>query len=74
MTEYQVIQCILQRKLGQNESLVEQMEKSNKTNAAIVMGDVIGILQTQPKNTETKDINICYSSNQNLINVRPKKH
>ncbi len=54
------------------ESLVEQMEKSNKTNAAIVMGDVIGILQIQPNNTE--DINICYSSNQNLINVRPKKH
>ncbi len=50
------------------------MEKSNKTNAAIVMGDVIGILQIQPKKNETKDINICYSSNQNLINVRPEKH
>ncbi|XP_016144900.1 adhesion G-protein coupled receptor G2-like [Sinocyclocheilus grahami] len=51
------------------ESLVELMEKSNKSNAAIVMGDVIGVLQRQPKNTETKDINICYSSSQNMINV-----
>ncbi|XP_016104510.1 adhesion G-protein coupled receptor G2-like [Sinocyclocheilus grahami] len=55
--------------LDKVESLVEQMEKSNKTNAAIVMGDVIGVLQRQPKNTATKDINICYSSSQNMINV-----
>ncbi|XP_059411385.1 mucin-2-like [Carassius carassius] len=51
------------------ESLVEQMEKRNKTNAAIFMGDVIGVLQRQPKNTATKNISICYSSSQNLINV-----
>uniref|UniRef100_A0A8C1ZLB2 Uncharacterized protein n=1 Tax=Cyprinus carpio TaxID=7962 RepID=A0A8C1ZLB2_CYPCA len=57
------------KNLEKLESLVEQMEKSNKTNAAIVMGDVIGVLQRQPKNTATKDINICYSSSQNLINV-----
>ncbi|XP_016323059.1 adhesion G-protein coupled receptor G2-like [Sinocyclocheilus anshuiensis] len=51
------------------ESLVELMEKSNKSNAAIVMGDVIGVLQRQPKDKPTKDINICYSSSQNMINV-----
>ncbi|XP_052437394.1 adhesion G-protein coupled receptor G1-like isoform X1 [Carassius gibelio] len=51
------------------ESLVEVMEKNNKTNAAIVMGDVIGVLQRQPRDKPTKDINICYSSNQNMINV-----
>ncbi|XP_067310870.1 adhesion G-protein coupled receptor G2-like [Pseudorasbora parva] len=50
-------------------SLVEQMEKNNKSNAAIVMGDVIGVLQRQAKNTESKDIQICYSPNQNMINV-----
>ncbi|KAL0169074.1 hypothetical protein M9458_033670, partial [Cirrhinus mrigala] len=54
--------------LNKVESLVEQLEKSNKTNAAIVMGDVIGVLQIQPKNKPTKDINICYSSSQNMIN------
>ncbi|XP_050989316.1 adhesion G-protein coupled receptor G2-like isoform X4 [Labeo rohita] len=59
--------------LEKMESLVEQMEKGNKTNAAIVMGDVIGVLQTQPKNKPTKDINICYSSHQNMINVVENK-
>ncbi|XP_048048076.1 uncharacterized protein LOC125269243 [Megalobrama amblycephala] len=54
------------------DSLVEQMEKSNKSNAAIVMGDIIGVLQRQAKNTESKDIKICYSSNQNMINVVDK--
>lgn len=56
------------------DSLVEEMEKSNKSNAAIVMGDIIGVLQRQAKNTESKDIQICYSSNQNMMNVRPEKH
>uniref|UniRef100_A0A8C2DDH9 Adhesion G-protein coupled receptor G2-like n=1 Tax=Cyprinus carpio TaxID=7962 RepID=A0A8C2DDH9_CYPCA len=55
--------------LDKVESLVEQMEKSNKTNAAIVIGDVIGVLQRQPKDKPTKDINISYSSHQNMINV-----
>ncbi|XP_051724443.1 adhesion G-protein coupled receptor G6-like isoform X19 [Ctenopharyngodon idella] len=51
------------------DSLVEEMEKSNKSNAAIVMGDIIGVLQRQAKNTESKDIQICYSSNQNMMNA-----
>ncbi|XP_043088277.1 adhesion G-protein coupled receptor G1-like isoform X2 [Puntigrus tetrazona] len=51
------------------ESLFELMEKSKKTNAAIVIGDVIGVLQRQPKDKPTTDINICYSSSQNMINV-----
>ncbi|KTG37725.1 hypothetical protein cypCar_00018335, partial [Cyprinus carpio] len=55
--------------LDKVESLVEQMEKSNKTNAAIVIGDVIGVLQRQPKDKPTKDIKISYSSHQNMINV-----
>ncbi|XP_016361890.1 adhesion G-protein coupled receptor G2-like [Sinocyclocheilus anshuiensis] len=46
---------------------MEEMEKSNKSNAAIVMGDVIGLLHVQAKNTETKDINICYSSNHTMV-------
>ncbi|XP_016144899.1 G-protein coupled receptor 56-like [Sinocyclocheilus grahami] len=49
------------------ESKMEEMEKSNKSNAAIVMGDVIGLLHVQAKNTETKDINICYSSNHTMV-------
>ncbi|XP_067224206.1 adhesion G-protein coupled receptor G6-like isoform X2 [Chanodichthys erythropterus] len=54
------------------DSLVDQMEKDNKSNAAIVMGDIIGVLQRQAKNTESKNIKICYSSNQNMINVVEK--
>ncbi|KAK9960285.1 hypothetical protein ABG768_010358 [Culter alburnus] len=54
------------------DSLVEKLEKSNISNAAIVMGDIIGVLQRQAKNTESKDIKICYSSNQNMINVVDK--
>ncbi|ROL52550.1 Adhesion G-protein coupled receptor G6 [Anabarilius grahami] len=54
------------------DSLVEQMEKNNKSNAAIVMGDIIGVLQRQAKNTESKDFKICYSPNQNMINVVEK--
>ncbi|XP_043088273.1 adhesion G-protein coupled receptor G2-like [Puntigrus tetrazona] len=42
---------------------MEEMEKNNKSNAEIVMGDVIGLLHVQAKNTETKDIKICYSLN-----------
>jgi len=55
-------------------SWVEEMEKNNKSNAGIVMEDVIGVLQRQAKNTESKDTKICYSSIQNMINVRPEKH
>ncbi|CAM4642179.1 unnamed protein product [Leuciscus chuanchicus] len=58
-----------QETLENMDSLVEEMEKNNKSNAAIVMGDTIGVLQRQAKNTESKDIKICYSSNQNMINV-----
>uniref|UniRef100_A0A9J7XTI6 Adhesion G-protein coupled receptor G2-like n=1 Tax=Cyprinus carpio carpio TaxID=630221 RepID=A0A9J7XTI6_CYPCA len=44
------------------ESKMEEMEKNNKNNAMIVMGDVIGLVHVQAKNTETEEINICYSS------------
>lgn len=54
------------------ESLVEQMKTDNKSSAGVVMGDVIGILQMQAENTETEDL--CYSIDQNMINVRPEKH
>ncbi|XP_026142486.1 adhesion G-protein coupled receptor G1-like [Carassius auratus] len=51
------------------KSLVEKMEQVNKTNAAIVIGDVIGVLLRQPMGTETKDMDICYSTHQNTINL-----
>ncbi|XP_026142498.1 uncharacterized protein LOC113117792 isoform X1 [Carassius auratus] len=53
-------------KLG---SKLEEMEKNNTSNAAIVMGDVIGLVHVQAKNTETKEINICYSSDQAMVVV-----
>ncbi|XP_016117648.1 adhesion G-protein coupled receptor G2-like [Sinocyclocheilus grahami] len=53
--------------LNSLKSKKEEMEKSNTSNAAIVMGDVIGLLHVQDKNTETKDI--CYSSEKDMINV-----
>ncbi len=53
---------------------MEEMEKSNKSNAAIVMGDVIGLLHVQAKDRETKDINICYSSNNAMVNLQVEIH
>ncbi|XP_050959307.1 uncharacterized protein LOC127160697 [Labeo rohita] len=52
-------------------SLVKKIEK-DKLSAVIDMGDVIGVLQIQANNTETEDF--CYSSDQNVMNVRPEKH
>ncbi|XP_048048070.1 adhesion G-protein coupled receptor G1-like [Megalobrama amblycephala] len=49
------------------EPLVERMKKDNKSSAGVVMGDVIGILQMQAGNTETE--NLCYSIDQNMINI-----
>ncbi|KAI2654051.1 Adhesion G-protein coupled receptor G4 [Labeo rohita] len=46
---------------------MKEMEKSNASKAVIVMGDVIGLLQIQDKNTETKDI--CYLSDGDIIKV-----
>ncbi|XP_068073930.2 adhesion G-protein coupled receptor G2-like [Danio rerio] len=51
------------------ESLLDDIKNSNKSNAGIVMGEVIGVIQLQDKNTKRKDIDICYSSQQNLMNV-----
>lgn len=48
------------------------MKKNNISSAAIVMGDVNGILQMQAVNTETEDG--CYSADQETINVRDEKH
>ncbi|KTF77983.1 hypothetical protein cypCar_00043042 [Cyprinus carpio] len=56
-------------KLTKIKSLVEGMEKNDTTNAALIMGDVIGVLLRQPMDKPTKDINICYSSRQNMINL-----
>ncbi|XP_067223042.1 adhesion G-protein coupled receptor G2-like [Chanodichthys erythropterus] len=44
-----------------------EMEKNNISSARIVIGDVIGLLHIQPKNTETKES--CYSSDQDMIKV-----
>ncbi|XP_077052944.1 adhesion G-protein coupled receptor G2-like [Siphateles boraxobius] len=43
------------------------MKKTNKSSAAIVMGDVNGILQMQAEDTETEDA--CYATDQNTINI-----
>ncbi|XP_039519041.1 adhesion G-protein coupled receptor G2-like [Pimephales promelas] len=59
--------------LERMNSWVKEMEKNNKSNAGIVMEDVIGVLQIQAKNTESKDTKICYSSKQNMINVLENK-
>ncbi|XP_056308626.1 adhesion G protein-coupled receptor G3-like, partial [Danio aesculapii] len=42
---------------------MEEMEKSNKSSVPIVIGDAVGVLHVQAKDMETKDIDICYSSN-----------
>ncbi|RXN05603.1 adhesion G- coupled receptor G2-like protein [Labeo rohita] len=49
------------------ESKMEEMEKTNKSSEPIVTGEAVGLLHVQAKNTETKDINICYSSNHAMI-------
>ncbi len=53
------------------ESNMEEMEINNISNAAIVMGNATGLLQIHVENTTTEDI--CYSSNQNMITVRPEE-
>ncbi|XP_058604253.1 adhesion G-protein coupled receptor G2-like isoform X2 [Onychostoma macrolepis] len=53
--------------LNNLKSKIEEMEKNNKSTAAIVMGDVIGLLHVQATNTEAKDI--CYSSDEDVINI-----
>ncbi|KAL1257364.1 hypothetical protein QQF64_010608 [Cirrhinus molitorella] len=49
------------------ESKMEEMKQSNKSNQAIVTEDAVGLLHVQAKNTETKDINICYFSNNAMV-------
>ncbi|XP_067310553.1 uncharacterized protein [Pseudorasbora parva] len=53
--------------LDKLKSLMEQMKKNNTNSSAIVMGDIIGILQIQAENTETEDA--CYSIKQNMIYI-----
>ncbi len=53
---------------------MEEMEKSNKSNEAIVTEDAVGALHVQSKNTETKEMNICYSSNNTMVNLRVEIH
>ncbi len=50
---------------------MEEIENNNISNAAIVMGNATGLLQIHTENTRTEDI--CYSSNQHMINVRPEE-
>ncbi|XP_039519039.1 adhesion G-protein coupled receptor G2-like [Pimephales promelas] len=49
------------------KSLADQMKKDNKSSAAIVMGDVDGILQIQDENTETEDA--CFSTDQKTMDI-----
>ncbi len=56
--------------LDKLESNMEELENNNISNAVIVMGNATGLLQIHTDNTTTEDI--CYSSNQNMINVRPE--
>ncbi|RXN05599.1 adhesion G- coupled receptor G2-like protein [Labeo rohita] len=46
---------------------MEEMENSNKSSEIFVMKDAVGLIYVQAKNTETKDIYICYSSNQAMV-------
>ncbi len=54
------------------QSKMEEMEKKNISKAGIVIGDAIGLLHVQAKNTKTESI--CYSSDDDIINVRLQKH
>ncbi|XP_016329563.1 adhesion G-protein coupled receptor G2-like [Sinocyclocheilus anshuiensis] len=56
--------------LDKMESLLKEMKKDNKHSASVVMGDVIGVIQRQAENAEIEDF--CYSSEQNVMNVRPE--
>ncbi|CAM4642206.1 unnamed protein product [Leuciscus chuanchicus] len=67
MTGYRVIFQFCRDALDNLESKMEEMERNNISNAHIVMGDVIGLIHIQDKNTETRDT--CYSSDLNRINV-----
>lgn len=58
--------------LDKIESLVKEMKNKNPHSASIDMGDVIGVIQRQAENAETEDF--CYSSEQDVMNVRPEKH
>ncbi|XP_051501828.1 adhesion G-protein coupled receptor G2-like isoform X2 [Myxocyprinus asiaticus] len=55
--------------LDNMENLTYLMEKENKSSVAIVIGDVKGLLLRQDKNKETQDINICYLSSNDTLNV-----
>ncbi|XP_043088434.1 adhesion G-protein coupled receptor G2-like [Puntigrus tetrazona] len=48
------------------ESKMDEIMKNNISKAGVFMGDVIGFLHVQDKNTETK--NRCYSSDEDNIN------
>ncbi|XP_050989326.1 adhesion G-protein coupled receptor G2 isoform X5 [Labeo rohita] len=52
--------------MNKMESKMEEMTKYNISKAGIIMGDAIGVLHLQAKNTKTKDI--CYSSDEDIIN------
>jgi len=54
------------------DTVIEEMEKNNTMDVGLVVGNAVGFLQIQANNTEIKDK--CYSSYQNIINVRPEKH
>ncbi|XP_050959084.1 adhesion G-protein coupled receptor G2-like [Labeo rohita] len=49
------------------ESTMKEMEEKKNPNETVVIGHASGLLYVQAKNTETKDIYICYSSNQATI-------
>ncbi|XP_073784074.1 adhesion G-protein coupled receptor G5-like isoform X2 [Danio rerio] len=48
-------------------NLVNIMKKNNESNVMINKGNITGLLHIQDTNTETKDITICYSSNNTMV-------
>ncbi|XP_016365714.1 adhesion G-protein coupled receptor G2-like [Sinocyclocheilus rhinocerous] len=60
--------------LSSLESKMEEMEKNNKSNEAIVTTDAVGLLHVQAKNTETKEINICFSSDHAVVESQSDKN
>ncbi|XP_068070592.2 uncharacterized protein isoform X2 [Danio rerio] len=55
--------------LNNLKSLLDDIKNSNKSNAGIKTGDIIGVIQLQDEKTNRKDVDICYSSQQDLMNV-----
>ncbi len=51
---------------------MKEMVQRKNPSAVISMGNATGVIQIQADNAETEDM--CSSSDQNAVNVRPEKH